>query len=129
MAERRKEPVVATVRASCPACGDVEMAGTAISAMLCISTAEGSYAFQCPSCADPVVKPADQRVLELLVASGISLTEWDLPEEATEVHRGDPFTLDDVLSFHELLEGDSWFEAVEALVKGADEPGTGQTAA
>ena len=129
MGERRKEPVVATVRASCPSCGDVEMAGTAISAMLCLSTAEGSYAFQCPSCADPVVKPADQRVLELLVASGINLTEWDLPDEATEVHRGDPFTLDDVLAFHELLEGDSWFGTIESLVNGADGSDTGQAAA
>ncbi|HVE95167.1 MAG TPA: hypothetical protein VNB24_09615 [Acidimicrobiales bacterium] len=120
---------MATVRASCPSCGDVEMAGTAISAMLCISTAEGSYAFQCPSCSDPVVKQADQRVLELLVASGISLTEWDLPEEATEVHHGDAFTLDDVLAFHELLQDDSWFATVESLVRDSSDPGTGQAAA
>jgi hypothetical protein len=105
------------------------MAGSAINAMLCISTAEGSYAFQCPSCSDPVVKPADQRVLELLVASGISLTEWDLPEEATEVHRGDPFTLDDVLDFHELLMADDWFDQVKALVSGPADTGTDQAAA
>ena len=129
MGDRRKEAMVATVRASCPSCGDVEMAGTAITAMLCISTAEGSYAFQCPSCADPVVKQADQRVLELLVASGIALTEWDMPEEATEVHRGDPFTLDDVLAFHELLEDDAWFSTVETLVRDSSGPGRGQAAA
>ena len=114
------EPLVALVRASCPSCGDVELPGTGLQARVCVTTGEGSYAFTCPECETVIVKPADQRLLDLLVASGIVLTSWSLPSEFAESHNGDPISYDDILAFHDLLATDDWFSVVEALV--ADDP-------
>jgi predicted RNA-binding Zn-ribbon protein involved in translation (DUF1610 family) len=111
------EPLVALVRASCPTCGDVELPGTALAARQCATTGQGSYSFACPECDSVVVKPADQRLLDLLVASGIPLTSWSLPSEFAENHTGDPITYDDILAFHELLQTDDWFSLVEDLVQ------------
>jgi hypothetical protein len=33
-----------------------------------------------------------------------------VPAEALELHSGPPITHDDLLEFHELLDGDTWFE-------------------
>jgi predicted RNA-binding Zn-ribbon protein involved in translation (DUF1610 family) len=113
---RNTEPLVALVRASCPTCGDVELPGTALHARKCSTTGEGSYSFGCPECGTVVVKPADQRLLDLLVASGIPMTTWSLPSELAEEHDGDPISYDDILAFHELLSTDDWFSTVEDLV-------------
>ncbi|MEY2467777.1 MAG: hypothetical protein QOF21_475 [Actinomycetota bacterium] len=110
------EPLVALVRASCPACGDVELPGTGLKARICETTGEGSYTFTCPECITVVVKPADQRLLDLLVASGISLISWSLPGELAESHEGEPISYDDILEFHDLLATDDWFSIVEDLV-------------
>lgn len=118
--ERRNDhasgPLVALVRASCPSCGDVELPGTALHARRCETTGEGSYSFGCPECGTVVVKPADQRLLDLLVASGIAMTSWSLPSELAEPHTGEPITYDDILAFHDLLSTDDWFSQVEELV-------------
>ena len=113
---RNTEPLVALVRASCPSCGDVELPGTALQARRCETTGEGSYSFGCPECSTVVVKPADQRLLDLLVASGIPMTVWSLPSELAEDHTGDPISYDDILAFHDLLSTDDWFAQVEELV-------------
>ena len=111
------EPLVALVRASCPTCGDVELPGTALHARRCETTGEGSYSFGCPECETVVIKPADSRLLDLLVASGIDLTTWSLPSELAEDHVGEPISYDDILAFHDLLSTDDWFDQVEALVE------------
>jgi len=114
------EPLVALVRASCPSCGDVELPGTGLKARLCETTGEGSYTFTCPECATVVVKPADKRLLDLLVASGIALISWSLPGELAESHEGEPISYDDILAFHDLLATDDWFSIVEDLVADDD---------
>jgi predicted RNA-binding Zn-ribbon protein involved in translation (DUF1610 family) len=116
MEGKNTEPLVALVRASCPQCGDVELPGTDLRARVCETTGEGSYSFPCPECETVIVKPADQRLLDLLVASGIELTRWSLPSELAEDHTGEPITYDDILAFHDLLATDDWFATVEAMV-------------
>ena len=115
------EPLVALVRASCPECGDVELPGTGLRARVCETTGEGSYTFTCPECETVVVKPADQRLLDLLVASGITLVSWSLPSELAESHKGEPISYDDILAFHDLLATDNWFRIVEDMVANDDE--------
>ena len=104
------------VRATCPSCGDVELSVHQLSAILCITTNEGSYAFQCPQCGVAVVKDAEAHVVDLLVSAGVQLSVFELPAELTEVHAGPAFTHDDLLAFHERLQQDDWFAEVEALV-------------
>ncbi len=103
---------MATIRASCPACGDVELTTREVRVMLCSTTNEGSYAFQCPSCGVAVSKPAEARVVDVLVASGVSLSVWRMPAELAEPHAGPPITYDDLLEFHFQLQRADWLDVM-----------------
>ena len=100
------------IRASCSECGDVELRVDDVSVRVCVDDNAGTYVFTCPSCAMAVVKDAEPRVVDLLVASGVTLTHWSLPAELRERHTGASFTHDDLLDFHDLLEGDAWMDAL-----------------
>lgn len=111
---QRRETLVATIRASCPTCGDVELTSSEVSVQVCAANNQGSYAFQCPTCRVAVSKLAEQRVVDLLVSSGVRLAVWSLPAEMGEVHSGPAIGYDDLLEFHLLLQQDGWFEQVTA---------------
>jgi hypothetical protein len=59
-----------------------------------------------------VVKAAETRTIDLLLASGVAMAVAEPPAEYTErPHFDDPITHDDLLDFHHLLHrDDSWFE-------------------
>lgn len=95
---------MATVRASCPDCGDVELTTAEVRVMVCSTTNSGSYAFRCPSCRLAVSKPTDSRVVDVLVASGATLAVWQEPAELSERHGGPAISYDDLLDFHFALE-------------------------
>jgi hypothetical protein len=61
-----------------------------------------------------VNKPAERRVVDLLVAAGVRLVSWDMPAELSELKSGPPITYDDLLAFHFELETDDWFDHVIA---------------
>ena len=103
---------MATIRATCVDCGDVELTTADVRVRVCIEDNAGSYHFRCPHCAMAVVKPAEPRIVDLLVASGVELSTWRLPAELFEPRFGDRINHDDLLDFHELLESDDWFDAV-----------------
>lgn len=88
------------IRASCPTCGDVELTTRDVRVLLCSTTYESSYAFQCPSCRVAVAKPAEPRVVDVLLASGITLSVWHMPAELDEPRSGPPISYDDLLEFH-----------------------------
>jgi hypothetical protein len=47
--------------------------------------------------------------VDLLVSSGVELQVWSPPAELREARPvGAPFTHDDLLRFHELLQEDGW---------------------
>lgn len=106
---------MATIRANCNTCGDVEVSSLAVNVRVCRNDSSGSYSFCCPKCEGIVVAGAEPRIVELLVTSGVKLITWDLPAELSEVHHGDPISHDDLLDFHELLADDGWMETVERL--------------
>jgi hypothetical protein len=111
---------MATIRASCPDCGDVELTTTDMTVRVCAEDGRGSYAFRCPECAMSVSKAAEQRIVDLLVSSGVRLETWNLPLELREHPVGEPLTHDDVLAFHELLQTDGWFAGLTAMVESSD---------
>lgn len=106
----RRETLVATIRASCPTCGDVELTSRDVTVQVCATNNQGSYAFRCPECRVAVSKLAEQRIVDLLVSSGVRLSVWSLPAELDEPRTGDPLDYDDLLEFHQLLQEDGWFE-------------------
>lgn len=99
---------MAWVRASCPTCGDVELSIAEVQVLVCSSTSAGSYVFRCPACQFAVSKPAEPNVVDVLVASGVQLSVWQLPAELDETHVGPPIGYDDLLEFHFELERDDW---------------------
>lgn len=103
------------IKASCHDCGDVELAVRDLSVRVCTEAEQGSYVFRCPTCQMSVVKPAEQRIVDLLVASGVQLIEWRLPAELFERHDGDPISHDDLIDFHHLLRQDDWFDTLVEL--------------
>ena len=112
------------IRASCADCGDVELRVDDVQVRICADDNAGSYVFRCPQCDMAVVKDAEPRVVDLLLASGVALTTWSLPAELAEHPRSaPPFTHDDLLDFHHELDSDGWFERF-FLQAGDDTPGT-----
>jgi hypothetical protein len=103
------------IRATCTDCGDVELGPGDLVVRLCEDTESGTYVFRCPRCTLPVVHPADRPTVDLLVSSGVRLELWTLPAELVEPRPiGEPFTHDDLLDFHLLLDEKSWFNALLA---------------
>ena len=110
---------MATIRASCADCGDVELTTHEVKVRVCSHDRQGTYCFRCPKCRMMVVKPAEYRTIDLLVASGVEMATWDLPAELLEPRGGDPITHDDLLDFHHLLYDDNRFdEAIGSLLDG-----------
>ena len=104
---------MATIRASCAECGDVELTTRDVRVRVCTHDNRGTYSFRCPRCRRVVVKPAEPRTIELLVASGVEMSTWDLPAELREPRQGAPITHDDLLDFHQTLYDDRAF--IQAL--------------
>ena len=118
--ENGREALVATIRASCPECGDVELTTREVRVLLCSTTNEGSYAFRCPTCRLAVSKAAEPRVIDVLVSSGVRLSVWHLPAELYEPKTGAAINYDDLLAFHDELAQDDWFSRVTSMVTGED---------
>ena len=107
-ARYRRENPVATIRASCPTCGDVELTSRDVTVRVCTSDNQGSYAFRCPDCDMAVSKLADPKIVDLLVSSGVRLAVWHLPAELSEPREGAPISYDDLLEFHFQLQQEGW---------------------
>ena len=75
---------MATIRASCGECGDVELTTDDVHVRVCTGDSQGTYSFRCPVCLMTVIKPAEARTVDLLVASGVSYETWTLPLELSE---------------------------------------------
>ena len=101
---------MATIRASCSDCGDVELTTSDVQVRICENDNTGTYSFRCPHCEMTVVKPAESRTIDLLVASGVSFSTWNMPAELSESHLGEPIDHDDLLDFHVLLSDDAALE-------------------
>ena len=110
------------IRANCPDCGDVELAPEDMLIEVAHDESDlvgegSSYRFVCPDCATTVRKPADERIVQLLVSGGVPL-EVAEPQEAPliahpeQASGGPPLTHDDLLDLHLLLERENWFQAL-----------------
>jgi hypothetical protein len=108
----QKTRTVATIRATCPTCGDVELSSEQMQVLICSADQGASYAFRCPMCRLMVNKPTDERVVDVLVSSGVMLRTWDMPAEIQERHDGPAISWDDILEFHFLLNDEGWLSRV-----------------
>jgi predicted RNA-binding Zn-ribbon protein involved in translation (DUF1610 family) len=108
---------VTTIRANCPSCGDVQLTAAELIVRVCADDERGSYCFRCPDCGHAVAKQISRRIVDMLVSSGIRMQVWRLPAELGESRIGPPLTPDDLLDFHLLLAGNTWFADLAAEVR------------
>lgn len=106
------------IRANCLSCGDVELTIEDLEVTICADDNSGVYRFDCPDCATAVIKDADPRVIDLLVASGVKLSTWSVPAEMLEPKTGAVFSHDDLIDFHHLLQTDTWFDGLVESLRG-----------
>lgn len=106
-----------TIRANCPSCGDVQLTAGDLTVRVCADTERGSYCFRCPECDRAVAKDASQRIVDLLVSSGVRMQVWRLPAEMHEARAGAALTPDDLLDFHLHLQEDDWFDRLAEVVR------------
>ena len=105
-----------TIRTTCPKCGAVEMGIEAVLLSIHEGTDAGCYRFLCPNCLDTVEKPADPKIVALLMSVGVDVeavddeTEQLAQREAIALLEtrppGPPLSVDDLISFHFLLQDD-----------------------
>lgn len=109
-----------TIKATCPTCGEVGLTPEDIDLRVDkVEDANSYYAFTCTTCLCEVRKPADARVVRLLVSGGVEVRPVESEPRAPEPRfPGPAITHDDLLDFHHLLETDDWFsqllDSVEA---------------
>jgi hypothetical protein len=88
-----------TIKTTCAICGDVELGPEDISLELDPAKSSGSYRFFCPSCSSLQRRPANARIVSVLLATGV----------AYEVHQPEPITEDEIDTFvRNLDEVDDW---------------------
>ena len=107
-----------TVPAQCPACGDEQLHIKDLTVRVCSDEeVPSAYRFQCPGCERTVHREASPRIVDLLVSAGAPHERWSWPAELAEHRSGPPLTPDDLLDLHVLLEDDTWFQQLVALVR------------
>ncbi|GIU93046.1 MAG: hypothetical protein KatS3mg011_1952 [Acidimicrobiia bacterium] len=82
-----------TIKTICDNCGDVELTPDEIALELEPSEDHGHYVFDCPSCGSLQRRPANPRVVSILLATGV----------AYRVLRPEPITEDEIRRFAEAL--------------------------
>ncbi|HEX2155173.1 MAG TPA: hypothetical protein VHL52_14505 [Acidimicrobiia bacterium] len=61
-----------TIKTTCSRCGDVHLTPRDLALELSASSDEGSYTFTCPVCHSTQRRPANARVVSVLMATGVS---------------------------------------------------------
>jgi predicted RNA-binding Zn-ribbon protein involved in translation (DUF1610 family) len=106
------------IRTNCPRCGEVEMEASVVLLSVDEASGVGSYSFVCPDCLEVVEKPADQKIVTLLLSAGVEVHETARLELSSRtLPGGPPLTNDDLIDFHFLLSQDDWFNQLVAAAE------------
>lgn len=85
-----------TIKSTCSRCGDVKLEPVDLALELDPTEQSGTYRFSCPTCEHVQRRPANARVVSVLLATGVNY----------EVVRNDPITESEIGSFADALEQD-----------------------
>ena len=94
-----------TIRTTCAICGDVELIPTELSLELTAMNGTGTYLFECPTCGDPQRRPANHRVVSILLATGVAYQVKDDP---------DPITESEIARFSDQLNEPDWMRQLSS---------------
>ena len=73
--DRKRE--VTTIKTTCAACGDLELSSDELTLELAPEMATGRYRFACPFCRVVQDRPANERVVAILLAIGVAYSVGD----------------------------------------------------
>lgn len=90
-----------TIRTTCAICGDVELAPGELSLELTAMSGTGMYIFSCPECGDRQRRPANHRVVSILLATGVA---YEVIDELG------PITESEIARFSAGLDRTNWAE-------------------
>ena len=99
------------IRATCPTCGEVELTADDIELRISGDEDDSTYGFDCPTCICRIMKPADSRIIQLLLSGGVKAT---IVEDQLHIPSAPAFTYDDLLDFHIELESSETLHALLA---------------
>lgn len=85
-----------TIKTTCGRCGDIHLTPDDVALELRPGGQEGDYRFTCPSCTEQQRRPANSRVVSVLLATGVTF----------EVINPDPITESEIVAFANALESD-----------------------
>jgi hypothetical protein len=94
-----------TIRTTCKHCGDVELTTADIGLELAAEGSTGNYRFDCPFCGLVQRRPANHRVVSILLATGV---EYEI------ITTVGPITEEEIESFARALDIDGWFSEIAA---------------
>ena len=94
-----------TIRTTCSLCGDVELIPHELALELEAVNGTGAYLFDCPSCGDTQRRPANHRVVSILLATGVTYRVLDEPTPITET---------EIRRFSEALDTSDWYEQLSS---------------
>lgn len=92
-----------TIRTTCERCGDVELTTADIALELAPSGTTGSYRFECPFCISVQRRPANNRVVSILLATGV---EYEIIDPVG------PITESEIEAFAAALDREDWFSNI-----------------
>ena len=112
------------IKTTCPSCGEIDLTAEKVQLRIALGGTGSSYAFDCPRCTDRIHKPADSRVVQLLISGGVApeilaetTGEADRTARVATAREAHPtrthvasrpstpaITYDDLLEFHKELE-------------------------
>ncbi len=92
MGDRR--PEMTTIKTTCSQCGDIHLTPDDVALELRPGGREGDYCFRCPTCTAQQRRPANSRVVSVLLATGVHF----------EVINTDPITEGEIEAFVAALE-------------------------
>ncbi|REK24610.1 MAG: hypothetical protein DWQ40_01455 [Actinobacteria bacterium] len=85
-----------TIKTTCGHCGDIHLTPDDVALELRPGGREGDYRFKCPSCTEQQRRPANSRVVSVLLATGV----------AYEVVNPDPITEAEIMAFTTALDSE-----------------------
>ncbi|MDH3189755.1 MAG: hypothetical protein OEM39_03840 [Acidimicrobiia bacterium] len=85
-----------TIKTTCGRCGDIHLTPDDVALELHPGGQEGDYRFKCPSCTEQQRRPANSRVVSVLLATGVAFV----------VINPEPITESEIAAFADALESE-----------------------
>lgn len=96
------ETTMTTIRTTCNRCGDIELTTADLRLELVADSGTGQYMFECPFCECLQHRPANDRVVSILLATGVEYRVLPTDEPISEA---------EIQAFADALGDDDWYPA------------------